>query len=143
MLYRGTGTGMGYTKLPANTNWHGRHKPPWCMEEERDGEAKQPGPPRPGTGPKHTLTFSKKRRTQMEEEASTNDGETDDSELEVFQDDDDAEYDPGPHAPWSTSNIPSGTVLFESANCTSFKAHLDHIVVRENHAAVYQEAKVP
>ena len=122
-------------------NFRKRHKPGWCMEEERQGEADNPGPPRPGTGPKHTLTFDK--CNNKEEDESTDDGESDCSSLEVLQDDVDADFDPGPHIPWSTSLLPAGTVLFESGNCTSFRAHLEHIATRQHHAAAYQEAKVP
>ena len=117
------------------------HKPLWCMEDERDGEAANPGPPRPGTGPKHTLTYDKKRKTRDEE--STDDGESNCSSLEVFQEDEDADFDPGPHTPWESSHMPEGTVLFESGNCTSFRKHFEYIATRQHHAAAYQEAKVP
>ena len=113
------------------------------MEEEREGEADNPGPPKPGHGPKHTLTFDNKRACIEDQSTDDDDDGSETSSLEVFHDDPHADYDPGPHIPWTAADLPTGTVLFESANCTSFRAHLDHIVTRANHAAVYQEAKVP
>ena len=44
----------------ADINFRKCHKPAWCMEEERQSEADNPGPPRPGTGPTHTLMFDKR-----------------------------------------------------------------------------------
>jgi len=138
MIYRGLGTGMCHNLLPELCE---KHKPLWCMEEERQGEADNPGPPKPGVGPKHTLAFDK--RARYNDDQSTDDGASDCSSLEVVPDDPDAEYDPGPHTPWTTSELPAGTVLFESGNCTSFRKHLEHIATKRHHGAVYQEAKVP
>lgn len=54
-----------------------------------------------------------------------------------------AEYDPGPHTAWNADELPTGIVLFDPANCTSFRKRLDFIATKPYHAAAYQEAKVP
>ena len=101
------------------------------MEDERDGEAENPGPPKQDTGPRRNLTFDKRRALIEDLSTDDDDDASDTSSLEVLQDDFNDDQDPGPHIPWTSDDIPSETVLFESGNCTSFRKHMEHIAERK------------
>ena len=51
--------------------------------------------------------------------------------------------EPGIHITSDLNNIPEGTVLLESKNCTSMHKHFQYVQARSAHGTAYQEHRIP